>query len=1347
MTSLQPRQHNEAWAPERQTAGDPADLNSALVAAPAEQPWFQTGSAADLDRSLEQVNQQIAWLQANASAAALDWRAPLPGGPAAAPAPISTTLQAPADELLGWARQSLQALQDSGQLDTVMGTAFRGAEQQVLVDAIQGFLTGERQPAIQWARFANAVVGGAYLAGRNTILISESLRSAPQDRLQAVVLEELGHWLDDQHPGQLDTPGDEGAVFAALLRDGSLESRGNDVDASDAALLLIDGQLVAAELNTAPSLTGTPVDLPDTREDTPFSFTAADLLSGFTDPDAGDILQIQNLRVTSNNGTLANDGTGAWTFTPTPNANGVVTLTYDVIDGLGGVISTTTAFEITAVNDPPRRSDDGPRALYLIEDAPITPLGLDGLSWESGPANEVDQTLTFTVTALPPAALGLVGLLAADNTLVPLQLNQELTLEQLQALQFRPAADANGTGTFSYAARDADGEITTDTFTINVLAVNDAPADQAAGITPPVVGNTALILDPNGLYRRVSLGLADLQLNPGGDQQERDLQALRFRVVEIPDAALGVVLLPLVGDVEEAVAVGGNYTIEQLRTLEFRPAFGIEQRSADQRLGYLRFEAIDEGNPIEGPQSERLITLPILVDTNAAAGRAGIRVAGLTNDDDAIRAVLALDPSNPEPGFRAGRGVNDTALKGLNPSLYKQLNRDNPLYLAEIGGTTIVDGREVNYTPSAVPFVFDLQLAGLDPSSWALGGLEPTHTLYYRSTLSGQLRSLAGVATYSLDTARPQGFTFQSNGAWSFDPFDPDTGALRADYADLTTVGATRNLTLNYRRDGQPGSFSLALTRTENTVVVSLVDGEGAMSTSRGDWIAANPEGRERDRYFKYVSEFTLTSYGARDTGERDEKGEKIFAWDDAAAIRTADGQPLLLLDGTPITKPGYYDFTRRNGDGDGVEFIYETVLERGEEVEYIVGMRFFLKNNVFGDNDPALDNIRDPGAPITILRELGVVTTLSTSDSSAVSAFGFGPLFEKVDLARVMDGTFDLLSPDSSASLRRIASAANPLSSSGMSGDADVSPFAFGAGQSADVASGDGDAGGAAGSGSGVSAASGGSGGDAEVAVGLQDGQDGSTRTPSQRGFRLDPQKPLATTAAPDSLLRQLSETNLLGANLLDALALGAGLLYLLYGPKAIGQARSGLQAWFAGAARLGREPSEREARSVLVLLLTRQTSGEPTLMALALDGNQIKILAQQGLPATQSPATAWQPALAAVLASLPERLEPYDLLMLDNQLAGFANADAESMLKGLGMQRLPLGSAVLVAAVGAAKPAEISAMQAWLNQPSAEPPHACSVYQALVQRRDALLEHLPPDQAMLAAMVELSQALTWSP
>ncbi|TCD59237.1 hypothetical protein CWE17_00010 [Synechococcus sp. BS56D] len=1326
MTSLQPRQNNEAWAQDRQTAGDQADLNSALVAAPAEQPWFQTGSAADLDRSLEQVNQQIAWLQANANAAALEWRAPLPVGPAEAP--ISTTLQAPADELLGGARQSLQALQDNGQLDTVVMKAFSGADQQGLSDAIQGFLTGERQPLIQWARFANADVGGAYLAGRNTMLISESLRSAPQDRLQSVVLEELGHWLDDQRTGQLDTTGDEGAVFAALLRDGTLDSRGSTVDESDAALLLIDGQLVAAELNKAPSLTGSPVGLPDTQEDTPLSFTTADLLSGFTDPDAGNILQIQNLRVTSNNGTLVNDGTGALTFTPTPDATGVVTLAYDVIDGLGGVISTNTAFEITALNDPPRRSDDGPRALYLIEDSPITPLGLDGLSWESGPTNEVDQTLTFTVTALPPAALGLVGLLATGNTLVPLQLNQELTLAQLQALQFFPAADANGTGTFSYAASDAGGETTTDTFSINVLAVNDAPVDQAIGITPPVVDNTALILESNGLYRRVSLGLADLQLNPGGDQQERDLQTLRYRVVEIPDAELGVALLPLVGDVEEAVAVGGTYTIEQLRTLEFRPTAGIEQRSADQRLGYLRFEAIDEGNPIDGPQSARLITLPILVDTNAAAGRAGIRVAGLTNDDDAIRAVLALDPSNPEPGFRAGQGINDTAIKGLNPLLYRQLNRDNPLYLAEIGGTTIVDGREVNYTPSAVPFVFDLQMASLDPASWAFGGLEPTHTLYYRSTLSGQLRSLSSDETYSLETTAPQGFTFQANGAWSFDPFDPDTGALRADYADLTAVGATRNLTINYRRDGQLGSFSLALTRTENTVVVSMVDGEGAMTTSRGDWIAANPEGLERDRYFKYVSEFTLTSYGALDTGERDEKGEKIFAWDTPSAIRTADGQPLRLLDGTPITKPGYYDFTRRNGDGDGVEFIYETILERGKEVEYIVGMRFFLKNNMFGDNDPDLDNIRDPGAPITFLRELGVVTTLYTSDLPSDSKLEFTKQFNQT--VALIDSNTESINTES---INILLSRPDPTIDY---------PHAFS--RPGGLASRDGDA--LRGTNNwDMDATSGGSDGEGQKTPATRNSQDGSTRTPGQRGFRLDPQTSLAIASESDSFMLQLSETNLLGANLLDALALGAGLLYVLYGPKAVGQARNALPKWLGGGAWFRRNHANRAALSVLMLLLSRKPSGEPTLMALTLDGNQIKILGQHRLPNQQSPTSTLQSALASLLHSLPERPEPYDLLMLDNQLESLGNAAAGSMLQRLGIRRLSLGSAALVAAVGAANPAELGTVQAWLNQPSAAPPQTSPIHQALLNRRDALLEHLTPEQAMLTAMVELSQALTW--
>ena len=114
-----------------------------------------------------------------------------------------------------------------------------------------------------------------------------------------------------------------------------------------------------------------------------------------------------------------------------------------------------------------------------------------------------------------------------------------------------------------------------------------------------------------------------------------------------------------------------------------------------------------------------------------------------------------------------------------------------------------------------------------------------------------------------------------------------------------------------------------------------------------------------------------LSSYGAQKVGTNEETGDGIFSWTGVA--KTADGKPLTLLDGTEITQSGYYDFTRRDGAGDGVEFLYETVTENGEDVDYIVGMRYFISNNMYGDNDVSNTNIRDPGSGIAVMRELGV--------------------------------------------------------------------------------------------------------------------------------------------------------------------------------------------------------------------------------------------------------------------------------------------------------------------------------------------------------------------------------------
>ena len=1181
---------------------------------------------------------------------------------------ITTTVLGDAVGLVEFARQSLQEAQGSGRMAEAIAVAFAESNQAAISQTLQALLAGEQQPQIQWARFESSSVRGAFLGENNTILLSETLRSAPEKQLQAVLLEEIGHWLEgSSQVNGVDSAGDEGEIFAAQLF-GNLTLEAAQVMGvnDDAARLLINGREQRVELS--------------------------------------------------------------------------------------------------AINTAPQRLDNGPKALYVIEDAAITPLGLATLAWATGAerdpatdqlrqiADEASQTLTFRITALPAARLGQIGLLNANanNAFVPVTEGAQLSLDQMKVLQFRAAADAYGTGTFTYSVSDGaaaqGGLITTETFTINLLAVNDTPVRTSlTELAPLLIDNTKLKVDPvTNLYKTVSVGLANLLFTAGGGELEQaSQQQLLYRISQLPNAALGQVML-VVNNVVTPVVQGQTYSPDQLSNLIFRPARGVETLTAAQRLGELRLEVTDTPLPGGDPARTTVLKVPILIDTNKASGRAGVRIAGLSSDEQAIQAVLALDPTNPDTGLQNPAGGNGTA-KGLNTSIYSQLKSDNPLYLAALGGNTVLDGQEVNYVPSAVPFLFDLpktrlinnQVVDLWAGTWATGGAAPTHTLLYSSTLSGQLRSNDELIYTVVPGSAPAGFTLSSSGAWSFDPLDPA-------YADLTTEGATKQVTARYQAGTRTGEITIELRRTATTVIAEVVGNVGAMTTSHGDWIASNPEGRDKDRYFKYVSEYVLTSYGARDTGETNGAGEKLFAW--GGPINTADGQPLRQLDGTAITTAGYYDFTRRDGLGDGVEFIYETVSEKGKQVDYITGMRFFLRNNVFGDNDPSPGNIRDPGAPVTILRELGVITTLTLTENATQSSSAPPPLATgsvEVETRLRSDGSMPSLVGINTSQYEHAAKV-SMLLSAGSAGDSSSGMMAQGTGAGDDDGT---STGSAAGKGAGVGGLDAGAN---KIAKGRGPGDGGPSSTDGlgkgagELGLRLDPLPILATAAlaTPASLLGTLSETNILGANLLDALALGAGLLYLLYGPKAVDQGKRGLRGWLAGVAGGSRRgaavPGEQR---VLSLILTRQENGSLRLVAAQLTAGGVKLLAQQDLASAE----AWQEAAAALLAGLQQQGQRYDLLLLDGQLDR-ALSTTDQSLAALAQQRLPLATAELAAAVAVASPAEFAALQQWLNKPSQALPPDSAVAQALQRRCAVHGQTLPPDQAKMAAMLELSLALTWS-
>ncbi|TXN06066.1 tandem-95 repeat protein, partial [Methylobacterium sp. WL122] len=104
-----------------------------------------------------------------------------------------------------------------------------------------------------------------------------------------------------------------------------------------------------AAVNDAPALTGTPATLAGGSEDTAYTVSAASLLAGYSDVE-GSTLSVVTL--TSDHGSVVDNGDGTYTITPTANYNGTVALSYGVSDGTA-TTAATQSFTLAAVNDAP----------------------------------------------------------------------------------------------------------------------------------------------------------------------------------------------------------------------------------------------------------------------------------------------------------------------------------------------------------------------------------------------------------------------------------------------------------------------------------------------------------------------------------------------------------------------------------------------------------------------------------------------------------------------------------------------------------------------------------------------------------------------------------------------------------------------------------------------------------------------------------------------------------------------------------------------------------------------------------------------------------------------------------
>lgn len=187
---------------------------------------------------------------------------------------------------------------------------------------------------------------------------------------------------------------------------------------------------------------------------------------------AGNISDLENNTVTvqvvtnpSNAASFNLSSDGSFTYVPATDFNGTDTFTYRATDAIGAVSNTATiTIFVSSVNDAPVAVADEYDA---IEDTTLngTSVLTNDSDSHSGAASETNTPLTAQLVTAPSCAASFT--LNTDGTFT-----------------YMPAADFNGTDSFTYQAVDTlSGVSNTATVTITVASINDGPVGVADSYT------------------------------------------------------------------------------------------------------------------------------------------------------------------------------------------------------------------------------------------------------------------------------------------------------------------------------------------------------------------------------------------------------------------------------------------------------------------------------------------------------------------------------------------------------------------------------------------------------------------------------------------------------------------------------------------------------------------------------------------------------------------------------------------------------------------------------------------------------------------------------------------------
>jgi hypothetical protein len=203
-------------------------------------------------------------------------------------------------------------------------------------------------------------------------------------------------------------------------------------------------------------------DSTNTLEDVQLTVAAPGVLTNDVEPNGFPISVIGYTQPA--HGSVTVNANGSYTYLASTNYNGSDSFTYTLTNGNGRASTATNNLTITAVNDPPGFTKGTNQT--VLEDAGAQTVANWATGISAGPADEAGQVVTFHVSN-------------DNNSLFAVQ----PAISSSGTLTYTPAANVNGSATVTVYLQDDGGTANggkdtsaTNTFTITVTAVNDAPS-------------------------------------------------------------------------------------------------------------------------------------------------------------------------------------------------------------------------------------------------------------------------------------------------------------------------------------------------------------------------------------------------------------------------------------------------------------------------------------------------------------------------------------------------------------------------------------------------------------------------------------------------------------------------------------------------------------------------------------------------------------------------------------------------------------------------------------------------------------------------------------------------------